>query len=275
MVSESPSMPAGSYAERLIGILVAIADGPDVLSIKALSERLGLAPSSIHRVLAPLVSAGLIDRAPQRRYQIGTEFFRIAACVESRFLVSSAAKPIMQKIVNRTGESCLLGILNRSQKSIVMAHAVEGRLPLNDLDGVLANASPLRSGLGHAIMAWLDDNEVRVMLATVRDAAVDLAILRQEFSIIQRQGIAASTRSCSGVKACELAAPFFDESGKVRGSIGVILPKFHIGPRGKEIASIVRDEANNLSKDLGYKARKADFRWGTSAVSDVWQRAAS
>ena len=87
------------HAERLILLLTAFAEGPDVMSVKELAERLGLPQSSTHRLLESLVATGLIGRAPHRKYRIGTELFRLAAIVEDRFELVATARPIMRQVV--------------------------------------------------------------------------------------------------------------------------------------------------------------------------------
>ena len=64
--------PPIGHAERLILLLTTFAEGPDVMSVKELAEKLGLPQSSTHRLLESLVATGLIGRAPHRRYRIGT-----------------------------------------------------------------------------------------------------------------------------------------------------------------------------------------------------------
>ena len=74
-----------SYVKQVFCILRLFAEGSETLGVKEISEQLTLPPSSMRRILEPLMQLGLVERAPLRRYRVGTELFCIAARIENRF----------------------------------------------------------------------------------------------------------------------------------------------------------------------------------------------
>jgi IclR family acetate operon transcriptional repressor len=238
-----------SYAGRLIAVLNAFAEGPDVLSVKELSEQLSLPASSTHRVLEALVEAGFLERARQRRYRIGTEFFRIAARVEHRFELVAAAKPLMAQAVEQCGETCLLGLLTASRNKIVLAHKVDTQLQLRFKFDLLQNITPAWGSLGRSIMAWLSDADLRRVISEA-----DLETLQRELRRTRTRGVAVTRGQRAAPDAVGISAPFFDATGQVRGAIGVVAPEFRLTPeKTSAISDLVKTQAGKLSRVLGHR----------------------
>lgn len=251
---------SASYAERLISVIQAFAEGPDVLTLKELGERLTLPPSSVHRVLEPLVGLGLVERAPRRRYRMGPELYRIAARVEHRFELVTAAKPLMAEIVEACGETCLLAIFSGSQRRILLAHKIDTKLTLRFKFDLLQNITPAWGSLGRAILAWLPPTEVQGIMAEAEPSPVtgkpvpSLATLQQEFEEIRRRGIAISHGQRAAADAMGISAPFFDATGQVRGGLGVVAPQFRMPPdKVTKVARLVSQKAARLSHILGHR----------------------
>ncbi|MYZ48587.1 IclR family transcriptional regulator [Propylenella binzhouense] len=258
-VNQLPS----SYAERLLGALRLFAEHSDVLTIKEVGEKLGLPPSSAHRVLEPLVELGLVERAPQRRYRIGTEFFRIAMRVQDRFEIVSLARPLVEEAAERTGETCLLALLAPSRRRIVLAYKADTKLPLRFKFDLLENITPAWGSLGRAIMAWLSPTDLARIIEEAGPSPVtgqmlpSLDQLQKEFVEIRRRGVASSKGQRGASDAYGISAPFFDANGQVRGAIGVVAPEFRVGQdAAANTAQVVKRQAAELSRLCGHRVNE-------------------
>lgn len=256
-----------SYAERLVEILKLFAEGPDVLSIGEISERLHLAPSSTHRLLCSLVDQGLIDRAPKRRYRVGTEFFRVAAIVETRYGLLAAAKPIVTGIAEASGETCLLGILAHTRSRMILAHKVDAVYPLGFKFDLFSNISPVWGSLGRAMMAWLEPAELRRVLSeadaspVTREALPEPKILADEFAAIRQRGIARSLGQRAAPDAIGVSSPVFDAKGMVCAAIGVVTPQHRLSPDlERQVTRLVRSGAARLSHLMAHADHMQDLQ---------------
>lgn len=265
MANETIAMNPASYAERLVAVLKVFAEGPDVLSISEISEALNLAPSSTHRILGPLVEQGLIDRAPKRRYRVGSEFFRIAALVETRYGLLTVAKPIVAKTAAETSETALLAIVTPSRSRIVLAHKVDSSYPLRFKFDLLMNISPLWGSLGRAVMAWLEPGELRRVLSEggpsplTGDPLPDHETLAAELATVRRLGHARSIGQRAAPDAIGISAPVFDALGVVCGALGVVTPEHRMTPDlERHITKLVRSNAAKLSHMMGHSGRMLD-----------------
>lgn len=240
------------YADRLISILAAFAEGPSVWSIKDLAQHIDVPASSLHRSLDQLVRRGIVERAPRRRYRMGTEFYRIAARVADRFEIVAAARPHLSAVVAASGETCVLALVASSRQRILLADKVDTPTPLRFKLDLLENISPIGGAFGRAILPFLAPADLQRMLVDYDLGSVDLEALREDLGAIRRDGVVVSRDGTAAPDAIEIAAPFFDTTGQVRGSIGVIAPEFRLADRQlRSVAALVRREASALSRLLG------------------------
>jgi DNA-binding IclR family transcriptional regulator len=78
---------------RLLRLLQAIASGEREFALKDAAARVRLPPSTVHRLLAFLVKADMVERTGRRQYRIGSELFRVAALVGQKLDTQQAARP--------------------------------------------------------------------------------------------------------------------------------------------------------------------------------------
>lgn len=248
-----------SYAERLILLLTALAEGPNVMSVKELAGLLKLPQSSTHRLLESLVVTGLVARAPQRRYRIGTELFRLAAMVEHRFELVAAARPVMEQVVGACGETCLLALMTRDKSRYLLANKLDATNPLRIQFQLHQNLSLLWGSAGRAILASLDATDVRKVLEEAEESPAShervpgYQSLMKSLARIRQDGYALTKGQRSAPAAIGIAAPFFDAGGSVCGSLAVVTPEFRLGNDTQDkIIHLVKKSAGALSRALGY-----------------------
>jgi DNA-binding IclR family transcriptional regulator len=257
-IAADAAKPA-SYVERLFCILRLFSEGSETLGVKEISERLTLPPSSVHRILEPLVRLGLVERAPLRRYRVGTELFRIAARIENRFELIAIAKPLIAEIAAETKETCLLGLLTPSGSRIVLSYKIDTQFSNRFNFDLLTNITPVWGSLGRAILAWLKPADVRQALAEAGPSPAtgapvpDWKSFQDDLKLIRERGVAVSRGQRAALNAVGVSTPFFDASSRVRGGLGVVAPDVRMLPeRIASIETLVKLQARNLSRLLGH-----------------------
>ncbi len=258
----SPQSNSSSYVDRLVAVLRLFSEEPETLGVKEISERLGLPASSVHRILEPLVRLGLVERAPFRRYRIGTELFRIAARIESRFELITLAKPLLAEIAAETSETCLLGLVTPSRSRILLSFKIDSNHPSGFNYDLLTNITPVWGSLGRSILAWLSPADVRRTLAEAEPSPIggapvpDWATLQADLTIIRERGVAVSHGQRAAPNAVGISAPFFDSSGQVRGGMAIVAPADRMPPeRIGACEGMVKLQARHLSRLLGHHPR--------------------
>jgi DNA-binding IclR family transcriptional regulator len=109
------------------------------------------------------------------------------------------------------------------------------------------------SALGKAMLAFLPDDEKRVLTGTLRSMTGETLTspddLRDQLEEVRSTGIAVEQDEAV-IGESALAGPVFDSSGEAVGAIGVVIPS-GVDIAGHSARDIVRDTARSLSRELG------------------------
>ena len=216
-----------SSVANSIRLLTSFSGAEDELGITTLATRLRLAKSTVHRLAATLTGAGFLEQnSDTGKYRLGVALFELGALVRRRMDVANEARPKLRELLEKTGETVQLGIVDHlsvlyvyemeSRRAIRMAAAVGGRAPLHctAVGKVLLAAQPqdyVRQVMDAGLTAYTPKTLTRreavlAMLADVRsrDYATD-----DEESEIGLRGIASPVRNHTGavIAAVGVAAP--------------------------------------------------------------------
>ena len=95
--------------ERAVELLGVLADGEAELGTNELARRTGLHPSSVSRLLATLVAAGLVEHVEASgRYRLGLRLLDLGNAVLARLDLREVARLHLAALVEETGETATL-----------------------------------------------------------------------------------------------------------------------------------------------------------------------
>jgi DNA-binding IclR family transcriptional regulator len=246
-----------SVSKRIIAMLRLFAEGGETLSINEISQRLELAPSSVHRLLAGLVQENIVERTAKRRYCVGREFGRIGALVARKIDVRRLARPMLQQMIAETGETALLGMMLPRSNELTIADKIDSIHALR-IKVTLHARRPLMWGAqGRVVLAWLESDDVlKVIAGSARAPATDEmppspVALRGILADIRKAGYAL-TRGQVVVGAVGIAAPVFDADDRIVGELALNIPEMRFRRRDEHrLAALVVRESKKLSIALG------------------------
>lgn len=101
-----------SITLRAFGLLDALALAPEPVPLQELARATRLPKPSAHRIAQMMEQADLIARAPQGGYEPGAALRRLAFAVVSRGATTEATRSVLRAVVEETGESCALAVLD-------------------------------------------------------------------------------------------------------------------------------------------------------------------
>ncbi|MGH7266493.1 MAG: IclR family transcriptional regulator [Candidatus Rokuibacteriota bacterium] len=226
--------------------------------VRELGQGMGLAPSTVHRILGLLEAHGLVQSDPTTRgYRLGLEFHRMAWRTTARFSVRQVALPLMRELVGRCNETAGLGLYDHVRMEMIVAEVVESTHPLRYVIA-LNQWMPVYTGAsGLAIMAFLPEEERRAIIDRTKlrpltdRTIVRRAQLEQELRRIRQQGYARSIGQRIP-SAVGVAAPIVGPAGRVIGDLWLTIPESRFQPRAEaQLASLVIDYARRVSELLG------------------------
>lgn len=166
------------------------------LRVTDAAERLDVARSTAHRLLAMLVYRDFAEQQPDRRYVAGP-VLRRSAPSEPAAVLRGIALPHLEGLTARTGETSNLMVVVADEARFAATVECGHTLRVGDREG-RALPAHLVSG-GRAALAARDPEEVRALYA---DTDVDVEALLRDLARVRRQGFALNDqRTETGVTA--------------------------------------------------------------------------
>jgi IclR family transcriptional regulator, acetate operon repressor len=166
------------------------------LRVTDAAQRLDVARSTAHRLLAMLVYRDFAEQQPDRRYVAGP-VLRRSAPSEPAAVLRGIALPHLEALTARTGETSNLMVVVADEARFAATVECGHTLRVGDREG-RALPAHLVSG-GRAALAARDPEEVRALYA---DTDVDVEALLRDLARVRRQGFALNDqRTETGVTA--------------------------------------------------------------------------
>lgn len=246
---------------RLLKLLQAIAAGEREFALKDAAARTHLPPSTVHRLLAFLVKADMVERAGPRMYRIGAELFRVASLIEQKFDVQRIARPFLEELWTQWQETCSFCLYMPATRSASVVETLRSPHPLQFVIDPHTEVSLAWGSMGCSILAHLPKEDVEAVLSRDRRGPLSGKTLpsrksfRQELEVIRKRGIAVYEDRSLNIAG--VTAPVFGASGSVIGSIGVTMPasRFREATRA-EMSATVLSRAQRLSEAVGHRAAR-------------------
>ena len=246
-----------SSVANSIRLLTSFSGDEDELGITTLAGRLRLAKSTVHRLAATLTSAGFLEQNSETgRYRLGVALFELGALVRRRMDVANEARPKLRELLEKTGETVQLGIVDHfsvlyvyemeSPRAIRMAAAVGGRAPLHC------------TAVGKVLLAFQPPEYVKDVIQqgltayTPRTVTRRDALLEMLDEIRLREHAVDDEESESGLRA--IAAPVRNHTGSVIAAVGVAAPVQRMSKKMMQtcVPGVIAT-AGAVSARLGYK----------------------
>lgn len=235
---------------RILGIFEVLSGTSGGLSLTELSELLGSPKSSLLHLLRPLVAEGYLTHE-SGVYRLGTSVYRLAAGVLANWNFPRLVRPFMEELARRTGETVLLGVLNREAESLTYVEIIDGPQPIRYHIPVGTTRTLYASAAGRLLLAFSDDAWRKSYLGSVsfkvRTATpITRAALRRDVDAIRRDRICCTIDLyVRGLSA--IAAPVLDAGGRCIASISIAGPTDRIRNEMETLRDSVRDVAAKAS----------------------------
>ncbi len=254
MSSKDSRTPTIQVLERAFGLLELLASQPDPVSLKDISERTGLHPSTAHRILNDLTIGRFVDRPQAGTYRLGMRLLELGNLVKARLDVREAALGPMRELhkvthqpVNlsmRQGDEIVYIERTYSERSgMQVVRAVGGRAPLH------------LTSVGKLFLAHDDPARVRAyamrtgLTGHTRNSITDAARLDRELASVRASGVARDDEELELGVRC-MAAGIFDDQGQLLAGLSVSAPADRLEESWLER---VKATAGQISAALGYR----------------------
>src|SRR5512133_1511770 len=242
--------------ERMIGLLDALAEYPDPVSLKQLSAVTGLHPSTAHRILNDMVLKRFVDRAEPGTYRLGMRLLELGNIVKSRLNVREASLDFMRALHRKTQQTVNLSVrqgdeivyIDRSfseRSGMQVVRAIGGRAPLH------------LTSTGKLFLSADDPQRVRAyatrtgLAGHTKTSITQLAVLERELAKARQYGIARDNEELELGVRC-MAAGIYDDQSKLVAGLSISAPADRLD---EGWLSKLQATAAEISSALGYKTQ--------------------
>jgi DNA-binding IclR family transcriptional regulator len=226
--AHQPVAPTIQVIERLFSLMDVLASREDAISLKEISEKTGLHPSTAHRILNDLTIGRFVDRPEPGSYRLGMRLLELGNMVKARLNVRDAAlapmrdlHKLIQQPVNlsmRQGDEIVYIERAFSERSgMQVVRAIGGRAPLH------------LTSVGKLFLSVDEPMKVRSyatrtgLSGQTKNSITQLPILERELSKVRQYGIARDNEELELGVRC-IAAGIYDDQGKLLAGLSISAP---------------------------------------------------
>lgn len=254
---KEPSDKTGvTSLQRGFAILRALSEGvAGGQKLTDIARDTGMQQATVHRLLKTLVEEGIVQQDPDtRRYQLGLEFFALAAQAGNPGNLRDSCRPVLLRLSATLGDTIFL--LVRSGFDALCLDRAEGPFPIRSFTGDIGGRVPLGVGQGGlVILSYLPEAEreevIRFNLPRLIDLGfMDEVYLRTEIARVHETGMAMrKDLVIPGMGG--IAVPILDRDGRAVAalSVGTISERLS-ADRLPTIVALLKREAEDIGRRL-------------------------
>jgi len=259
MEKTSPNYPI-KVLDKSLSILETLLQHNSPMSMTEVSEKLGLYPSTVHRVLNTLKYRGYVEQnSADQKYQLGLKVLELGMAKFHQMDLVRESAPYLKEIVNQCNETVHLGILE--DKEVLYLAKEESSQTIRMCSYVGKRASLHCTALGKVLLAYLPEGERKKILGKkelpclTEKTITDKEELEKELSKVKKQGFALDRGENEKDVRC-IAAPIRNYQGKVIAALSISSPSYRTNiDQQNHLKEALLQTSKNISKRLGYKEK--------------------
>jgi len=244
-----------SSVTMAIRILKVFQGDDSEIGISELAKRLGIAKSTVHRLVVTLMAEDFLDKNPETgRYRLGLGLFGLGSLVRHRMDLSTEARTLLTDLRQETDETVLLAVPSGPEIMYIRTQTSRQAVRINAEIGM--RAPSYCTAAGRAILAFQPESRIAAAAAAPMPARTPKTItdpdkLLKLLANVRRLGYAIEDEESElGMRA--VAAPVYDAQSDVVGAIAIAGPVQRLSLRN----------LNTLVEPLLVTARAISVRLG-------------
>lgn len=242
--------------ERALTVLEFLAQSRRAFSVSEMSRRLGIPKSSTHLILTTLERRGFLQKNAQTgRYCFGLQLVSLSRSALENLDLRQEARPSLQSLMEKTGLTVHLAVLEHNQAVIIEKVEAPGLLKLATWIGRRLDVNC--TGVGKALIAFLPENEFEQLIRAKGFARhndltiISISAMKRELAGVRQSGYAFDDEEDEIGFRC-VGAPIFDAHEKTVAAVSVAGTTIQIPvERVPALASTVKKTAAEISVRLG------------------------
>lgn len=251
---EKPGGPRS--AVRVMDILYMLSNASGRVSLAELSEGLDLPKTSVFSLLRALDKGGYVVQA-QGGYELGPEAFKLGTAMAQRRAFPAFLKPTLESVAKRSGETVILGVLDKTGLGAEYADVIESASPLR-YSVKVGEIRPLyATTTGKIFLAHFSPKRLAEYISSVKRVPYTAKTLTRKSELladleeIRRTGCASNIDGMvEGTTS--FGAAVYENQGKLVAALVISGPQSRMASRIDELKHLAFDASAEMSRLLNY-----------------------
>ena len=223
-----PATPTIQVIERMFTLIDVLASREDTITLKEISERTGLHPSTAHRILNDLMIGRFVDRPEAGAYRLGMRLLELGNLVKARLNVRDAALAPMKELHKQIQQPVNLSV-RQGDEIVYVERAYSERSGMQVVRAIGGRAPLHLTSVGKLFLATDEAQKVRAyatrtgLAGHTRNSITQLPALERELARARQQGVARDNEELELGVRC-MAAGIYDDQGRLVAGLSISSP---------------------------------------------------
>jgi DNA-binding IclR family transcriptional regulator len=226
--STFPSTPNIQVIERMFALIDVLASKEEAISLKEISEKTGLHPSTTHRILNDLAVGRFVDRPEAGSYRLGMRLLELGNLVKGRLNVRDVALLPMRELHKLTQQPVNLS-LRQGDEIVYVERAFSERSGMQVVRAIGGRAPLHLTSVGKLFLALDDPSRIRAyatrtgLSGQTRNSITQLPVLERELAKARQNGVARDNEELELGVRC-MASGIYDDQGRLVAGLSISAP---------------------------------------------------
>ncbi len=252
--STVPATPNIQVIERMFALIDVLASKEEAISLKEISEKTGLHPSTTHRILNDLAVGRFVDRPEAGSYRLGMRLLELGNLVKGRLNVRDVALQPMRELHKLTQQPVNLS-MRQGDEIVYVERAFSERSGMQVVRAIGGRAPLHLTSVGKLFLALDDPSRIRAyatrtgLSGQTRNSITQLPVLERELAKARQNGVARDNEELELGVRC-MASGIYDDQGHLIAGLSISAPADRLDETWLPKLQFTTQE---ISRSLGFK----------------------
>jgi IclR family transcriptional regulator, carbohydrate utilization repressor len=246
--------PTVQVIERMFALIDVLASKEEAISLKDISDKTGLHPSTAHRILNDLAIGRYVDRPQPGSYRLGMRLLELGNLVKGRLNVRDAALAPMRELHRLIQQPVNLS-MRQGDEIVYIERAFSERSGMQVVRAIGGRAPLHLTSVGKLFLAADDPVRIRAyasrtgLTGHTKNSITQLPVLERELSRVRQHGNAHDNEELELGVRC-MAAGIYDDQARLVAGLSISAPAERLEDQWLPKLQATADE---ISQSLGYR----------------------
>ncbi|MFH1862982.1 MAG: IclR family transcriptional regulator [bacterium] len=245
---------------KSLAIIDILAESSDGMGVTEIGEKVGMNKSTVHRILTTLVHEKYVEQDRVKgNYRLSLKVFEIARKILNNIRPTKVITPYLEKLAEQTGESARFSVVDYENTRLIVCDEVLTLKPIKVRSHLGESLSLSGTAAGKMFLANMSDEKIKDIMdqkgrkTVLEDDNYSFSQLRGDLNVVREKGYAYDRGQDEVEMICDVAAPVYDETGRIIALIEVFVPAFRCQKNfEQEAGKLVKHAAHEISLKLGF-----------------------